>query len=364
MQKNKWLPIPIATAIFLFVIPMFAPAYAAGNWSQPYVQEMQRIGYLTDETSISESEDIPRGSFFKMLSAYSRDLRNGMAQDLAEQKKRKYIDDWILKEKKSEDTISRMEALQAIARVKDPLLPEALNEKIGYSDCEMLSEENQLLVDYFSKEHQIQGYPDGTFRPQKMLNYAEACCLFFQSLYVDKDERAINMLETIDLATLVEPEAFGRSSQWAWSVFPRPGKKDTFLFDLKYPVDLGRLRVLRAPVLYTSESGRRWILLEMEYAKHCPKGFDVYLISGGGERFLRRSNFEEYFLLQDDRVKIYYPLVSKYDSFTLNDEGQLEYHFEDCDWASYDGQDIDYLLLFDPLFGQWLVLPWTPADAS
>lgn len=364
MQKSQWASMILVISIFMFFKPLLSPAHAEGKWSQPYVQEMQRLGYITDDSQVQESDEITRGSFFAMLSAYTKDLLSGEPTDLAEQRKRKQLDHWILEQKKSEQPISRLEALQVIARVEEPLFSEEMNEKNEYGDCANLSNENRILVNYFRDAHRIQGYPDGTFKPGKTLNYAEASCLFFQSLYVDQDERGLDTLETIKLGTLVDPEKFDRSSQWAWSVFSRPEEKNTFLFDLKYPVDLGRFRILQAPSIYTSDSGRRWISLEMEYAKHCPKGFDIYLICEGGKRFRRRSNFEEYFLLQDDQVTIYYPLVSKYDSFTLNEEGQLDYHFEDCTWASYLGQDIEYLLLSDPLFDQWLLLPWVPNDAS
>ncbi len=347
--------------IVLFTMLWPSPATARsgmGDWATPYLWEMQRIRFLPEDQVVQADAVMSGSTFSKMLSVYLKSLRTEEACCLAEQRERSQMDGWVENQLGDDGPIRRIEAIRAFGRVEGVELT-TVETQSAYRDCGHLSEEDRLLLEHYRGEQRIHGYPGGTFGPEDYLTYGEACCLFYQALYADSRERPHTTLEQVELDVLVDQDYFDRSSQWAWSVCPRPEEGCLYLHDGEYPLDLGRLRILGPPVLHTSESGRRWIRLEMEYAKDCPKGFGIYLIGDGGRRFLRRSNFEEYFQVRAGWTEIYYPLVSKYDSFTLDDKDGLDYHFEDCSWAAYDGEDIDYLLLYDPLFGQWLALPWS-----
>jgi hypothetical protein len=347
-------------AVVLITMLWPSPALAKDgmeDWAWPYIREMQRLKFLPEEQPIQTDVRISRSVFSKMLSAYLKVQRIEETSCLSEQMERNRIDDWVEKQLGKDTFVRRIEAIRAFGRVDGVEL--AGETQSVYKDCDYLSEEDQSFLGHYRNEQRIHGYPDGSFGPEEYLTYGEASCLFYQALYADTQERSLTNLEEVKLESLVEQDYFDRSSQWAWSVCPRLEEGNLYLHDGEYPLDLGRFRIFGLPVMHTSESGRRWIGLEMDYAKECPKGFDIYVICNGGRRFLRRSNFDEYFQVQAGLAQIYYPLVSKYDSFTLDDQYGLDYHFEDCNWADYDGEDIEYLLLYDPLFGLWLALPWS-----
>jgi len=109
-----------------------------GHWATPYAIEAARLGYLMDETGITNLND----------------------------------------------SITRLEMVHILAKVcsDNRIEKEEPITTIQFSDISQLDEESQIYIEYVTQNGLINGYTDGTFKASKTMTRAEVAtvmCRFF-----------------------------------------------------------------------------------------------------------------------------------------------------------------------------------------
>lgn len=85
------------------------------------------------------------------------------------------------------EKITREQAAVILANLLMKINAEPLNSGVRFADHDKISEWAVERVNYLSRMNMVEGYPDGTFRPQNHLTRAEAVALIYRLLYLLND---------------------------------------------------------------------------------------------------------------------------------------------------------------------------------
>jgi len=353
-------PLLCLCLVLLFAMRPAPAVFAApDDWAKPFCLEMERL--RTEEGVCAprrEGRDLSARDFFEDL-VLVQDLSQSVHDALTppEQEQRERNRRWLLRqaEKRGDDPVTRIDALRALALAQGVDPTEADPGTGGFGD---VHREQAPWVSHYTREGVVSGYTDGTFRPDAWLSRKEEAALVFGALYADA-RAARPVGQRLRPEELVQPAWLSEQSEWAFGLLARNAPSGLSLHDGPYPVGCGRLCLLRAPRIEEDGCDRRWIVLDMRYAHAMQSAFGIQLICQGGRRVRNRGPVREMHRAQEGTLSIFYPVAAKDDSYTRSDEGALQYHFEDDAWSRYQGDDIEGVVVHDPLFpDETLYVPW------
>lgn len=184
----------LSAVMLLGGLPALGPKAQAADWAQEYLDQLASWGVMRGDIdgNLHSGRAITRAEFVTMVNrAYGYD-RTGKtpftdvspgawyADDIAIAYNMGYFSGTSATTASPDGNLTREQAALLLGR--NMMLRSTAGEVLGFSDSRQFSEWSRSLIQAVAKAGVVNGYPDGTFRPQNQITRGEVASMLVQAI--------------------------------------------------------------------------------------------------------------------------------------------------------------------------------------
>lgn len=207
-----------------------------GHWAEKTITEHARKGFLKGypDGTFRPDQGMRRCELVALINRYFGLVQQGdenfadvkgtewYAPDTARARYYGYLEGL---KARPEEFATRENVVEMVSLLLDLAEQEQINEGIDFSDIGNLDEGTKENVLSFSQMGYLQGYPDGTFKPDRIINRAEIMTIAQNVLgyIVTSQEDLENIPEDVKKITIIKPDISIKDKTIAANLYITPG---------------------------------------------------------------------------------------------------------------------------------------------